>query len=319
MYKSSGTTVRQELNDIVLEYANDLNPQFMSLDILPIKNTDFKSGTFGKLPIENVTNESGTGLKAPGSGYSRQNSSYENDNFTCVKYGFEEEIDDDESLEAEAYFNMEISAAQLNFFRLKRAAEIRNAALLFNTSNFSGHTGNVTTEWSSTSGVPISDVQGKILTLKQAVGGALGDVEICMACSEKVFRNVIKTTEVKAAIMGGSGSMADKVLNADNIGAARLADILGINQVFYSAAQNGGSDVWDDEYALLFIRSTSDILRSSVQLGRTFLWTKSTPNYSTTETYRSEQVEANIVRVKHSVDEKIFNFAAGYLFQNITA
>jgi hypothetical protein len=315
MQVASGATIRPDLMDAVKEYASDLNSQFMALDVLPLANTDFQSGSFGSLPIENLTDQSSAGKRAPGSGYNRQQSEITTDTYTCEEFGFEEPVDDGEARRMGIYFDAELGAAQINEFRLRRAQEVRAASLLFSTSNFSGHTGNVTNEWNdATNGVPYSDVQGKLLTLKQAVGGAI-DGEICLAVSEKVFRNMYMTAEIKAMRAGGAGGTFDKVAPS----AAEMANILGINQVFHSSAQNAAADIWDDEYALLFIRSMSPILSSSVQLGRTFLWTADTDANATIESYRDEAVRSNIVRARQYCDEKVFNYAAGYLFQNITS
>jgi hypothetical protein len=314
MQVSSSATIRPDLMDAVREYGNGLNSQFMATDVLPIAGTAFQSGTFGVLPIENLTNQSTAGKRAPGSGYNRQQSNIETSNYTCEEYGFEEPIDDGEAKRMGIYFDAELAATQINEFRLRRAQEVRAAALLFNASNFSGYTGSVSTEWSNVAGTPYNDIQDTILTIKQNVGGVI-DGELCLACSEKVFRNIVQTTEFKGMRAGGTGSNMDKVVPSD-VDAAR---ILGIDNIFHSSAQNAAADVWDDEYALLFIRSQSPILSSSVQLGRSFLWTQDTASNVLIESYRDEAVRSNIIRCRQYVDEKVFNYAAGYLFANISA
>jgi len=314
MQVSSTATIRPDLQDAVGEYATNINSQFMALDILPIANSEFQSGTFGRLPIENITDVSNAGSRAPGSGYNRQEAKIETDNFSCEEFGFEQAVDDGEAKRMGIYFNAELAAAQINEFRLRRAQEVRAAALLFSTSNFSGYTAGVSTEWSSASGVAYSDIQDTLLTLKQNVGGAV-DGEICLACSEKVFRNIYQQTEFKGMRAGGTGGAFDKVAPSG----AEVAHILGLDQVFFSAAQNSSVDVWDDEYALLFIRNQSPMLSASLQLGRSFLWTQDSGSPAVIESYRDEAVRSNIIRARQYIDEKVFTYSAGYLFQNITA
>ena len=223
MQVASGTTIRPDLMDSVIEYATGLNSQFMALDVLPIANTEFQSGTFGKLPIENLTDQSSAGKRAPSSGYNRQQSKIENDNYACEEFGFEEPVDDGEAKRMGIYFDAELAAAQINEFRLRRAQEVRAAALLFSTGNFSGHTASVTTEWSDAGGVAYSDIQDIILTLKQGVGGAI-DGEICLACSEKVKKNIAQQTQFIGMRAGGTGGTFDKVAPS----AAEMANILGV-------------------------------------------------------------------------------------------
>ena len=316
MQVASGTTIRPDLAVAVSEYGMELNSQFMATKVLPVANTIAQSSSFGKLPIENITDESGNGKRAPSAGYSRQESQVENDNYTCEEYGFEEPVDDGEAKRIGRYIEAEKSAAMTSEFRLRRAQEVRAAALLFSASNFAGHTGSVTTEWNN-SGNPINDISDTILTIKKAVGGAFVG-EICVAFSEDVRKNIIKNATVQALLGGGTGAGKNKRVSTQNVNDAELAQLLGVDQIFYSCAQNSGSDVWDDEYALVFIRNTSQNLKESVQLGRTFLWIEDCPENAHVESYREDQTRSNIVRCRQYVDEKVFNYAAGYLLSNIT-
>jgi hypothetical protein len=51
------------------------------------------------------------------------------------------------------------------------------------------------------------------------------------------------------------------------------------------------------------------------QLGRTILWTPYTSELGYVETYREEQTKSDIVRVEHSVDEKVFDYYFGHLMK----
>ncbi|MCK5127549.1 MAG: hypothetical protein KAR42_14935 [candidate division Zixibacteria bacterium] len=318
MQTASGATIRGDLHDVTSEYANDIEGQFMGLDILPPMEVKRKESSFKRLKLENITDPSSDGKRASGGAYDRQQSEVENDTYACLEYGFEGPIDDGDRANYENYFDAEVEETKVQRFRLRRAQEVRIAALVWSTATFSGFTAAVTTEWDNVAAVPYNDIQDAILTLKQQVGGALGSSEICMAFSEKVFRNVVQTTQIQAKIKGGAGSILDKSSGADMIGAARLADILGVNKVFYSPAQNEAADIWDDEYALLYLRNTG-AARSEVQCGRSPLWTRMTPENSFVETYQEPGVSSIIVRAKQFVDEKIFFAGAGYLFSNITS
>lgn len=316
-------TIRPTLSAAASEYSQSLLDQFMGMDILPIMPVEDKKGTYGSLPIENLTDQTGTGKRAPGAGYERQEATFESANYDCEEYGFEEPLDDSN----ERYFSKLVQAERnittLNTFRLMRQHEKRVATAVFNATTFTSNTAAVTVEWSSASGVPYTDIQDTLLTLKRNIGGALdAGMEVCLAVSEKVYRNIVQTTEVKALIAGGSGSTIDKAYSNSrlSIDKQRLANILGVDRVFCSAAQDGGSDIWDDEYAMLFIRDTGGLVeRMQPQIGRTFLWTQDSANPFTVEMYRDEPRRSNIYRVRHNVDEKIINVNAGYLLSNITS
>jgi hypothetical protein len=289
----------------------------MGTEILPVSLEDSKTATFARLVIENVTNGTGTGLRAPGAGYERTDSTFEETTYSTKEYGLEEPTDDSEADRYETYLDYEREVTQLLTFKLMRLLEKRIAAKVFNATTFAGYTGNVSDEWSGTTSTPYNDIQDTILTLKQQVGGVTGDSPLTLAMSEKVFRNVVKTTQIQGKIKGGDGSTIDKESNMLMIGTERLANILGIDRVVISAAQDGGSDIWDDEYALLYYSSNGRSLKDA-QIGRTFMWNEAQEPY-TVEEYREESNRSSILRVRHHTDENVFVPAFGYLFSNVSS
>jgi len=309
--------IRPLLSQTCSEYAPNLKGQFMGLDILPASVEDSKTATFSRLVIENVTDGTGDGRRAPGAGYERTDSTFEETTYDTKEYGLEEPLDDSDAQRYKVYLDAEREIAETVTYKVTRLQEKRIAAKVFNATTFSGYTGAVGTEWSTASTAnPYDDIQDAILTLKRQMGGALGNSELCLAMSEDVFRKCVKTTNIQGKIKGGDGSSLDKDSTFDMIGAARLASILGINQVFYSPAQDAAVDIWDDEYALLYFRSSGKNLRE-VQIGRSFIWNEADNPY-TVETYRDEPVRSEIVRVRQHSDEQVFTPMAGYLLSNIS-
>ncbi len=100
-----------------------------------------------------------------------------------------------------------------------------------------------------------------------------------------------------------------------------LDEILVGGAVFDSAQQNQAnsmSDVWDDEYALVFRRQSGMDL-SEPGIGRLFHWSgDGSTTFGTVESYRSEERRSNIIRVRHDVHEKLLYAEAGQLLSNIT-
>ena len=312
----STAEIRPLLSQTCSEYASGLNTQFMGTEILPVSVESSKKGTFARLVLENVTDGTGSGLRAPGAGYERTDSTFEETEFTTKEYGLEEPLDDSEAERYTEYLVAEREIANTLTYKLMRLQEKRIAAKAFNATTFSGYTGSVSTEWSKATSTPYNDIQDTILTLKQQMGGALGNSQLCLAMSEEVFRNVVQTTQIQGKIMGGDGSTLDKTSGRDMIGADRLASILGIDNVYFSPAQDAGADIWDDEYALLYFRSTSPNLRE-VQIGRSFMWNEAQNPY-TVETYREEAIRGEVIRARQHTDEVVFTPMAGYLLANIT-
>jgi hypothetical protein len=306
-------TIRQDLADVLMEYSDELKSQFMATEILPIFESQVKSAQFPRLVLDNVAKPVSNGKRAPGGNYDEVQSEYKMIDYNCEEYGLEEPVDDGQSKQLGSWFDAEAAAARNVELHNLRNQEKRAAAVVFNPTAFAGFTGAVGTEWNKPTGTPYSDIQDLIPKLKQQVGGVISG-EICLGCSEKVFRNLCKTTEMKNMRKGGPGS----VMSVLPPTAAEIASILAINQICFSAAQDNAADIWDDEYAILFIRSKDKNLKAGPQLGRTILWVADSPDNSTVESYEWKKNRSVYVRVRHQVVEKLFNVQAGYLLSNIT-
>ena len=95
--ESTGATLKPLLNASVGEYAEGLTSQFMGIDVLPAMEVSTKTGTYGVVPVENVTDETGDGKRAPRGAYQRNDSSVETAEWACTEYGLEEPLDDSEN------------------------------------------------------------------------------------------------------------------------------------------------------------------------------------------------------------------------------
>lgn len=311
---NSTATVRTDLGDAVNEFALN-SDQFMGLQILPLYPTRTKSSNFDKITVAEALKPVGELKRAAGGKYATVQHVATSDSYACEEYGLEEPIDDGDRQDLDRSFDTENDVANLIATRLLVAYDARVAAMAFSASVFSGKTAGVSTEWNN-SGNPYNDIQDAKLTLLQQLGGIITPgSQVCLAVSEKVRKNIVENSNVKALLAGGQYSERDRVGVVSN---ERLAAVLGLDAVFASPAQDNGTDVWDDEYALIFVRRTDRLLRSGPQLGRTFQWEQDHSGVYTVETYRDESRRSDIVRVRQFVDEKIFTTAAGYLLSNIT-
>lgn len=310
---------RPDLAAGLTEYRGSQGRNWMGLDILPVRRVDRKADTFHKALLTEKALTSTVAARAVKGSYGRLNYRTTTDSWACLDMGLEDLVDDVQVADVQVQFDAEQDCANGVMVNVQRAQEIRIATLAFNATTFSSYTGNVTTEWSTAAtATPFKDVNDAAQTLLGNVGGVLpAQVELCLAVSAKVFLNMQNTAEIKALRGGGAGGRR-KVDDLPPMTEAEMAAILGIDQVFRSRAKNGSSDVWDDEYALLFLRHTGQDL-SVPQLGRTFLWTEDSPDDYIVETYRGEDRRSTVVRVRQNVDEEILNASCAYLLANITA
>ena len=308
-------TVRPDIADSLIEYARDSRGQFMGSEIFPVYRTSEKTGDFHKIEVGQATQATGSLVRAPGATYDRIQHVTTSDNYACVEYGIEEAIDDSDRRRLQNYFNCELEAGILCMRHLLLKYEVRVAEIAFDASTFSGYTGGVSTEWNN-SGAPNNDIADTKLTIKQNLGGVIDPgSEWCLAISETVRQNIVQNSNVQSLLRGGTGANEDKYINVQD---EALAAVLGVDRLFYSAAQDNGSDVWDDEYALLFVRRGDNLLTAGPQLGRTFMWETDAPETALVETYRDEARRSDVIRVRQNVDEKLLMVEAGYLLSNIS-
>ncbi len=166
---SSLATQRPDLADSLREFDLEMDTAgFIGHRVMPVSPVANQSGTFGKIPIEELLQARDT-KRAPGSGYNRGEFKFETATYATEEHGVEEPVDDREAAMYANYFDAEVVSTQRAQRAIVEAQEKRIASLIFNTTTFSPTT--VTTEWSTAaSAVPLTDVESKV----QAIYGASG-------------------------------------------------------------------------------------------------------------------------------------------------
>ncbi len=317
---TSATTIqRPDLGAIAYEHMTEASRNgFIGLDIMPIFDVADQSADYPIIPIESLIHIPDTKRASRGN-YNRSDYSFEMGTYSCDEYGWEEVIDDKESNLYARFFDAEEVAVIRATDILIRGLEKRIATAVFNTSNIT-NTSAVTTEWSTITSTPRSDVSAG----KTAMRIASGLTPNAMVMSLTVFENLLLVTEIRDAL---------KYTNPIEMGGLEaqkkaLSMYFGIDRILVGGAiedtsKKGKSfslaDIWDDEYCGLFKIASGNDLKDPA-LGRTFMWTADSPNIITTEYYRQDEIRSDVYRVRHNVSDEAFIFTgAGYLLSNITA
>ena len=104
---------------------------------------------------------------------------------------------------------------------------------------------------------------------------------------------------------------------------SNMGAIFGLRQLIvggkaYDSAKEGqtysGSFIWPDDYALVFKQHPGGFTRRP-GLGLTMLWEDLSPLTINVKQYREEGSESDIFRVRHYMDEMLFNAYCGHLLQ----
>ncbi len=291
---------------------------FVGLEVCPPIAVHSASGAFPKIPVEQLLKNVDT-KRAPSSGYNRRQFTYAKDTFVTAEQGMEVEVDLRHAATLANAFEERRVAASLAFGGILRGAEKRTAALIFNTTTWTG-SGlflDVTTEWSAAGGTPRADVKAAMAR----VWGNSGLVANALIINDQVFQNLLENT---------------LLVNADTpITPETLAQFLGIERVliapavkpangegqsiFTGTTTSGVESIWSNEYAMV-CRIATTPNREEPCIGRTLHWDKDGGKIGgTLEMYRDEEKRADVVRVRHQVVEKVVVTEAGFLLGNITA
>lgn len=318
---TSGTTPqRQDLGAIAYEYMLESPDRgFIGLKIMPVFVVPDQSADYPVIPIESLLKLQDT-KRAPRSNYNRDDYSFETATYACEEHGWEEPVDDVERRLYARYFDAEEVATTRATDILMRNHEKRVQSIVQDTSIITA-TSAVSTEWSTASScTPCSDIK----TAKRALKAATGVVPNVAIMSEKVFENVMLSSEIKHYLRYTTPHLLTSMEQQRRM----LALYFGLDDILiggsqYDSAKKGQSfslaDIWDDEYVTLARISMGGANLRDPCLGRTFLWTADSPEMLVAEEYRDEAIRSDVYRVRHYVDEAVIFAGAAYILSNITA
>ena len=320
---SSLATLRPDLAESFMEFDLEANMGgFIATEVFPVVNVDRQAGTFGKIPIEELLQKRET-RRAPGAGYARGNYTFETAVYATEEHGAEEPVDEREAAMYADYFDAEVISALRARSAVMVNAEQRVADAVFNPSVWTGSslTTAITNEWDDlVNATPIADVEAAVMK----VYDNSGMFPNALIINRKVFRNLRNSESVIARINSAGAGSASK---PSDVTTAMLQAVFDLPFIIVAGGSkntaNEGqaanvSQIWSGEYAMVCKVATSNDFREP-GIGRTFHWSADGSSIGgTVESYREEQVRADIIRVRHDVDEIVLYAEAGHLLSNIT-
>ena len=311
---SATTVTRQDLGALALEYM-ERQEDFIGLQVLPEFGVEKQAANYPVIPVEALLSMPET-QRAPRGNYQRGDWEFEQDNFNCVENGWEEPVDDVESELYARFFNAEEVAMMRALGIILRKQEYRIATMLFNTSNFTANA--VSNEWDdAANATPITDINAARIAIHNACG--LNPNVLIVSFSTFLDLGLVKQIVDRVKYV-------DSTIKRGEIPVTALAKVFGVERVvvgkgMYNTAKKGQdaslSAIWDNEYAMLCCTASGGDIRQPC-VGRTFRWTKDSPDNAMVESYREEQSRSTVIRVRQHTDEEIILTASAYLLSNIT-
>ncbi len=304
-YQGTRAVPRMELGEAALEFIQQQN-EFIGTQVLPIFSTKKKASIFPAITRESITREADT-KRAPRGNYNRDGFSAKDRQYNCEEFGLEGPLDDGERALYATDFDAELTTVQIVTRRVLQAQERRIAAVVFNTTTFTGaplYTDNSAAPWDNIA----TDVTVQVRAAREKVRQNSGLEPNALVVSKANIDRLLINTGIKDAIKYVARLTEAEILNA-------LADILGIKKIIvgkgiYNSAKEGksfvSSDIWSDDYALVAVIDESERL-SVPSVGRTFLWSADSPDNATVDQYRDDAARSDIFRVRQHVDELVID------------
>jgi len=289
---------------VVAEAVNEVDRQgFSEGRILPFHSVGNSSAKYVKIEAAQFDNDISKPRSA-GSNFAQTSSQYTSATYTCQEYGVENSLDDLSIAEASTDAQLDIVTISSNQLAddLMVGHEIRVANALSGAS----FTSTAATAAMSVvaSATPIADINNAVLRLN--ANGIFSRIHLVIEAS--LYQEMLQTDDMRNLI-NGSGHM---VWAEDQV-----ARIVGVDSVIvcntrYNSALKGQtgsrSKVWPT--TSYYVAQIADGPLSNGGIGRSLYYSARGGQFST-ETYRTEQPPASVVRVRMNSDELIINAFAG--------
>lgn len=306
------------------EFDTEMNARgFIGQRVAPVIDVSLVSDNPGKIPIEQLL-KTGDTARASGAGYNRGKWTFTTWSYACEEHGWEEPIDDRERQRYANLADVELIATKRAYNNVLLNAEKRMAALVFNTSTWTGaslYTDVGTTEWAQANwatATPIAHVEAAA----RKVRANSGYWPNAIVLNRTKFRDLRQCAEIRERIVAsGAGTPA----KASDITPQMVASVFDLDYCFvagsaYDSAAEGQStviaDVWGD-YAMVCRVATGSDPREPC-IARTFHYAKDGSQIGgTIEMYRDESIRSDVVRVRHDVDEVVMYAELGHLIAGI--
>lgn len=278
----------------------------------PISPVSEKTGQLKFIDREDMIRVNDRVKMSPGSTYGRSGYRTSRQTYTCEKYGWEDDINDEDRKTTETSFDVEEQSGKYCAGKVMLKLEDEVSSLIFDTNTWTGDSlaTTVSTAWSDSSATIVKDVT---------------------AAAEKVREG----TGIKPnALILGAAEMQHMLYNDDIVGrfsndmmvtpAQIRANVAGLFDLQYllvggaiknTAAEGASistSDFWQSGYAMVAkIAETSD--PREVCLGRSVPWEGMDNTTYEAMLYREPQTDSDVVKVRRYLDLKVLDAALGHL------
>lgn len=304
---------RLALREAILEYPLT-QPGFIGVQLFPITPVMEKAGKVTVITRESITRARDV-KRAVRSASNRDTYEGEDMAYQTEGYSHEELLDDEERAQYANDFDAELTTAQVTYDVLLREQEKRIAAVVQNTTTFTGaplYTDRSGTPWATVG----TDIIGHVDAAKDKVRTNCGVEADTLVISRATLPSLKNNTAILERVKYVARATEAEIVNG-------LADLFGLKRVLIGGAVKNtalegagysGADVWSGTYAMICKSAVTKSLKEP-GIGRTLLWTRLTPDNVMVDSYREEQTISTVFRVRQHTQEKLIDSAYGHLLK----
>lgn len=312
MYTTDGAVIRADINTHV-EEAQVVDKLFIASKVFPPYLSDVKDGTYPKFKIgESELLSPDVSKRAPTGSYNRVQRDFTMDTFGTEDRGLEELVDDAQKADTVRFFDQEVKSAKFVLRSMMLAHEVRVAAAVMNSGNFTATAALVAYSAANLANQTINPV-GDILAAIQRLTDK-GVVPNSIVLDSRMFTRVRQSTALQNYIRGNRPSDSQILLKPDDVAAAFELQNCFVGRMPKNVAKKGQAasltPVWGTTYMWVGQIEGGDPQAGGA--GRTIVWNKEGGLF-VSETYRSEERRSNVVRVRQNTTEKVIDGSAGEL------
>lgn len=314
----ANSVIRPDLGMLAYEYLmSAASLGFIGLELFPLFDTAKKTANYPTITAKSLLTTPDT-KRAARSAYGRSDYVLDEGSYNCINHGWEEPVDDEERALYADYFDSEQVATERAMGIVLRAQEIRIAAKAFDTNSIHGTAAGV--KWDT---IATADPKADVQAAQELVRKRTGLVANTVAMSRTRFLKILISTKFLEAMKYTVAIQAQPF----EVQKQAVALYLGVDKLLiaggvYDKNQKGkaldADDIWASDKVIVARTATpgsKDLKEPCV--GRTFLWTGRTPQNVTTDTYREDQTESDVYRVKSYTDEKYMFTAAAEIITTL--
>ena len=315
MYSNSAAVFRGDIAGL-LEQAKDWESNLIGTRVMPILNVPVRAGQYPSFKLkEGQLLNNDVKPRAVGGAFPRSTRAYNYESFLAQEYGIEEAVDDVVTADVTRFFDAEVIAAKLARRKLLLAHEIRVAAQIFNSTNFTAT--NSSTAYTSGNLATFDVAYDVQLAIDRLLANGESSNNLRVVIPYPVWTLIRASTKFQNRLRG-IGLSTDTILNASAEAAAQVFQVaeVCIGRASYNTAQEGlaysSANVWANTYIWVGSVTEASAGYFGGGAGFTLNWSEYGPAVGVF-TYRAEDIKSNIVRAAHYTSEKVVNTNAGQL------